>query len=322
MRHDAGTLDSYLISDVEDPRINIQSIITRSLLIDSIWPKQFTSLIRQELLFGVCMTFILKTLRSTASISHQQLLDALSQGDQICNDIKLPDYLQQTYNSLSANDQDIPDYITHALISIPMDEDGPIAESALSTFENLWTLVLRDRDSQNISVIEPACGSANDYRFLHSYGVAGSLNYTGFDICKKNIANANRRFPKVNFICDDILNQAPRNQPHDYLYAHDLFEHLSLEALDVALAEAARLTRKQACLAFFSMADIDEHIVKPTSQYHCNTLSLAKVKKTLMKYAADIDVIHIDTFLKENFQCDDYHNKNAYTLIVSFGKSR
>ena len=35
-----------------------------------------------------------------------------------------------------------------------------------------------------------ACGSANDYRFLHSCGVADFLDYTGYDLCAKNIQNA------------------------------------------------------------------------------------------------------------------------------------
>lgn len=38
----------------------------------------------------------------------------------------------------------------------------------------------------------------------------------------------------------------------------------------------------------------------------------------LMTSAFDIDVVHIDTFLKDNYDCNDYHNKKAYTLIVSF----
>ncbi len=321
MRHDLRRLDSYLTADVEDPRINVQSIITRAFLIDSIWPKEFTGLIRQEFLFGACMTFILKTLKSTPSISHQELLDALAEGSQSCGDAKIPPYLQQTYDTLSANGQDIPDYITGTLIDLPVDQEGLIAEPALSTFENLWNIVLHDRNAKSISVMEPACGSANDYRFIHSYGVSRFLGYTGFDICKKNIINAQRRFPSVNFVVDDILNLSSRNEPHDFLYAHDLFEHLSLDALDVAIAEVSRLTRKQACLSFFSMDDIDRHIVKPRGYYHCNTLSLTQVKNKLMKYAADIDVVHIDTFLKQNYRCDDYHNKNAYTLIVSFDKN-
>ncbi|MDY0357889.1 MAG: hypothetical protein RBR19_18545, partial [Sedimentisphaerales bacterium] len=48
MRHDSGLLDGYLVRDVEDPRINLQSILSRSFLIDAIWPDEFTTLIREE----------------------------------------------------------------------------------------------------------------------------------------------------------------------------------------------------------------------------------------------------------------------------------
>ncbi len=42
-------------------------------------------------------------------------------------------------------------------------------------------------------MLEAACGSANDYRFLHAFGFAPFLDYAGFDISPKNIDNARRR---------------------------------------------------------------------------------------------------------------------------------
>src|SRR6266702_7644186 len=32
----------------------------------------------------------------------------------------------------------------------------------------------------SLSVLEPACGSANDYRFLHACGIAQLVDYAGF----------------------------------------------------------------------------------------------------------------------------------------------
>ena len=57
-QHDSAELDSYMIADVEDPRIHCQSILNRALVADSLWPGEFTSLIDAEQRFGVVMTWI------------------------------------------------------------------------------------------------------------------------------------------------------------------------------------------------------------------------------------------------------------------------
>ena len=321
MRHDSEVLDHYLVTDVEDPRINLQSIISRSFLIDTIWPNEFTGLIREEFRFSICLNFILKVLRNKhLRIKRESVLDALTDGRKTCGDVRIPSYLRRCFDLLSCEKQDLPDYVSDALIAPLLDEKGWLPDSVLSTFEQIWRCVLCHREANSISVLEPACGSANDYRYLDSYGMSEFLEYTGFDICDKNIANARRRFPRVRFEIGNIIDiDIPiKDNSYDFLFVHDLFEHLSPAALDIALTEISRVTRKQACLSFFNMADIDEHIIEPAGLYHWNTLSLNKVREVLMNSACDIDAIHIDTFLKDNYDCDDYHNKKAYTLIVSF----
>ena len=233
-------------------------------------------------------------------------------------ELQITPYLKSCYEGLSSEESQIEDYITQALIGSVSGENGLLPESALTTFELMWYITLNDREAGNISVLEGGCGSANDYRFLHSFGVAEFLTYTGIDICEKNIANARRRFGSVNFAVGNIMNIPAEDNSYDYSFVHDVFEHLSVEATETALAELSRVTRRQACLSFFNMADIPEHVVKPTGLYHWNTLSLSKICKILSRSAYDIDVVHIDTFLKENYEGADYHNKNAYTLIVSF----
>jgi ubiquinone/menaquinone biosynthesis C-methylase UbiE len=166
--------------------------------------------------------------------------------------------------------------------------------------------------------LEPACGSANDYRYLHRFGVSRFLIYTGFDICEKNVANARRRFPDISFEVADVLEIPYENNSYDYLFVHDLFEHLSPEAFEAALAEISRVTRKQACLSFFNMADIEQSVIKQSGLYYWNTLSLSRTEELLMDSGRDIDVIGIDKFLKANYNCDDYHNKEAYTIVVTF----
>jgi len=52
MQYDADTLRDYLVQDVEDPRINVQSILTRHFLIERLFGGRFRGLMDQELRFG------------------------------------------------------------------------------------------------------------------------------------------------------------------------------------------------------------------------------------------------------------------------------
>ncbi|MHC4153713.1 MAG: class I SAM-dependent methyltransferase [Planctomycetota bacterium] len=317
MRHDSERLDRYLVTDVEDPRINLQSIMSRYFLINAIWPNEFASLIREEFRFSICLNFILKAIK-TKHLKRESILDALIEGRETCGNVKIPSYLQCCFDLVSSKKQEVPDYISTALVNPLWDAKGWLPDSVLSTFEQIWHNVLYRRQAKRIPVLEPACGSANDYRYLHSYGVSKFLEYTGFDICDKNIANAHCRFPNVHFTVGNIIDIPAEDDSYDFLFVHDLFEHLSPAMIDIALTEIARVTRKQACLSFFNMADINEHIIKPTGLYHRNMLSLGRIQKVLINFARDIDVVHIDTFLRDNYDCADYHNQTAYTLIVSF----
>lgn len=319
MKYDSEILDNYLVTDVEDPRINLQSIISRAFLIDTVFPNEFTELIREEFRFSICLNFILNVLHTKSSqVSRISILDALIDGREACGDVKIPYYLRHCFELISCEKQELPDYISSALIDPILDENGWLPASALSTFESIWHSVLCHRQADSISVLEPACGSANDYRYLHSFGMSKFLEYTGFDICDKNIANARHRFPNVHFEVGNVLDIPVESNSYDFLFVHDLFEHLSPKALDIALTEICRVTRKQACLSFFNMADICKHVIKPIELYHWNILSLSKVKEFLTNLARDIDVVHIDSFLKSTYGCKDYYNKEAYILIVSF----
>lgn len=223
MRHDSALLDGYLVRDVEDPRINLQSILSRSFLIDAIWPDEFTTLIREEFRFSICLNFILKALKTRCpQVNRQAILNALADGRQTCGDIRIPSYLRYAFELTSREPQELPDYISQALVGPVSDQNVWLPDSALSAFEQIWHSVLCHREASRISVLEPACGSANDYRCLHSFGVSRFLEYTGLDICDKNIANARRRFGSVDFRIEDFLASGAENKSYDYLFVHDL----------------------------------------------------------------------------------------------------
>jgi SAM-dependent methyltransferase len=265
------------------------------------------------------MNFILKLLNAgRQTTTRQSILNALKKNEDKCGNVEITLYFRNCYQQLARETSPVEDYITQALIAPVSGGDGYLPVSALSTFEQMWYIILKDRDAEKISVLEGGCGSANDYQFLHSFGAAKFLNYTGIDICEKNIDNARRQFPDIGFAVGNIMKISTDDNTFDYTYVHDVFEHLSIDAMEVALEEIFRVTRKQACLSFFNMADIPNHAVKPTGLYHWNNLSLGKVCDILNRSCLDIDIVHIDTFLKENYDCADCRNKDAYTLIASF----
>jgi ubiquinone/menaquinone biosynthesis C-methylase UbiE len=139
----------------------------------------------------------------------------------------------------------------------------------------------------------------------------------GFDLCEKNIRNARQMFPDARFKVGNALEIEAKDGAFDFCFVHDLFEHLSVEAMEAAIAEICRVTQKDICAGFFNMHDGERHIIRAVDDYHWNKLSATETKAIFERYASTVQVIHVDTFLRSKFRCDDTHNKGAYTLIVS-----
>ncbi len=321
MRHDQRTLRDYLVQGVEDPRINVQSILTRHFLIERLFGKRFGEVMNQELRFALVVNWLLKLIKASVSPWQlHELLDGLLEGQREAEGLEIPAFLSQIFASLS-----LPNYICDLLSWAPVETtDVPITEYLMNTFGAIWRELLQREQPGHISVLEPACGSANDYRFIDTYGISRLLDYHGFDLCEKNIRNAQGMFPQACFAMGNVLEIAAPDKTFDYCFVHDLFEHLSVEAMELAITEICRVTRQDICIGFFNMHETDEHSVKSVGNYHWNKLSLARTKALFQKHArrtsdghaAVFDAIHIDTFLMSQFGYCDYHNKNAYTLVV------
>jgi len=212
----------------------------------------------------------------------------------------------------------IPDYISDALTWSPVESLAVgMADYILSTFQNLWRQVLKDQVIKSISVVEPACGSANDYRFLDAFGISRFLEYYGFDLCEKNIWNAQGMFPDTRFEVGNVLEISSPDNAFDFCIVNDLFEHLSIQAMEAAIAQICRVTRKGICIGFFNMFEGDQHIVQPVRDYHWNKLSRDRVREMFAPHARRVQWIHQDGILTECFGCRETHNKNAYTFIVA-----
>ena len=139
----------------------------------------------------------------------------------------------------------------------------------------------------------------------------------GASINVQNIANAQGMFPGVSFAVGNVLEIDRGAESFDYCYVHDLFEHLSLEAMKRAFGEIMRVTRKGVCCGFFNMHTSTEHFEVPVEEYHWNTLSVPRIRSLLEHYACRVETIAIDSYLHQRFQCPDTHNKQAWTIIAT-----
>ena len=214
-------LRDYLVKDVEDPRINAQSILTRHWLIEQLFGNEFSDLMEHEMRFSLVMNWLLKLIKNNIRTNQlQSILDALICGNNNAEGIIIPSYISETFSSLS-----LPNYICDAL-NLPFveDSDNTIPEYITSTFARIWNDMLKNEAVRNISVIEPACGSANDYRFLDAFGVSRFIDYKGLDLCEKNIRNAGMMFPEVDFEVGNILDISVEDNAYDYCFVHDLFQ--------------------------------------------------------------------------------------------------
>ena len=114
---------------------------------------------------------------------------------------------------------------------------------------------------------------------------------------------------------NDFAIAAP-DKSYDYLFAHDLFEHLSPAGLEVAVKEVCRVTRRGLCLGFFQMDEIPDHKVRPVDDYHWNTLSLDRTRALFTRRGFHVQAVHIGSFLRWATGCDQTHNDHAYTFLL------
>ena len=307
----AEHLRAYLVSDVEDPRINAQSILSRALIADTLWPGELGVLIDEELRFGAVLTWVLLQLKDGAP--RDRLLSVIEEGAAF-----VPAAVVETSRWLRQDTCPLHDYLTEAVLSYNPDTPSELlAPAALDTFRGLWRGELAERTSPGFTLLEPACGSANDYRFIAGCGFSKFVQYTGFDITTKNIRNARRDYPGVRFFVGSVFDIAAQDGAFDYVMVHDLFEHLSPAGLEAALAEVMRVTGREAWLHFFNLGEEGEHVIHAVEGYHWNLLSEARVVESLGHHAASIDVVRIPDLLKEKFGIERHYNRESATLIVT-----
>lgn len=344
-QHEAAWLRDYLVAGVEDPRLNLQSILSRHFLIHALAQERFGLLMQHEYRFAAALDWLLCVARLGGDAEGRSAtLHALRRRSDNAEGLEIPQFVSQTFADLPAEASGctVPNYLETFLANEDSAEgQSQSVDEVLNTFSVTWNRVLgthfpttgpeRVRLAAEaeegmpagsherppvLSLLEPACGSANDYRFLERFGIARLFEYTGFDLCEKNIENARTLYPGVRFDTGNVFEIPASPETFDLCIIHDLLEHLSPAGLEQAIREVCRVTRRAICIGFFQMDEIPEHLVRPAEDYHWNLLSLPRMRDLFASQGFTAQAVHIGTFLLRQTGCPKTHNPNAYTLFL------
>ena len=274
----ATMLDRYLVSGYQNPRINLQSILLRHFLIERAIGPGFEEEKAAEIRLAVELNEVLR--KRAAELG-----------------VKMGSYLNPGKQAAVRR------------------VDEAIADRELESVER-WRAALPPPGETRLAVLELACGSANDYRAFVECGLADHLEYRGIDLTEKNIENARRRFPGLAFEVGDVRRVRHGDGAVDVVIASDVFEHLSLEGMEMALGEAMRLARRGLALTFFNMDESADHQDRPTKLYHWNRLSRPRIEARLRERFESVRVVPIARWLREEHGYAHSYNPHAYSIFA------
>ncbi len=283
--YDQSTLLEYLVQGFQDPRINTQSILARHYIGQFIYGDKFKELEIDELKWSIEANKLLNDYQKKNKVSIHKL----------------------------SGKNDEPEKLLYK------DVFNKYFESEYKIIEQRWCECLKEYGSSldKPTVIEAACGSANDFRFLESYGFSDAILYKGFDLNETNVKNSKGLYPYIEFDRGNILDIDEKNKSWDIMIIHDLFEHLHIDAYHIAMKEAARVTKGKIIISYFNMEEIEEHVVRPVKFYHWNCLSRNKTVAEWEGLGGKVTVININKLTTE-YDFSEFHNKKAYTFLVEF----
>src|SRR5262249_30134837 len=139
----------------------------------------FASLREQELRFALVMNCALGLRKAgSAAEDFQSVLSGLNRGADQIEGFQIPGFVRQAFKRLRevGHEYAIPNYFESTL------SGSESADAALSVFQDVWRRILSEKSFDRLSLVEPACGSANDYRFFEAFGLTRFMDYTGFDL--------------------------------------------------------------------------------------------------------------------------------------------
>lgn len=316
-RHEAAWLRDYLVASVEDPRIAPASVLTRHFLIEAVVGDRDLDLMEAELRFALGACWLVKQIEcgagpeDFAAVKH-----ALALGADNAEGEPVPAYLRGIWAAESETSDETR--LTRAALMGLLDHlesaDPPRWREvpALDLMLQAWRERLAQVEPTGWELLEPACGSANDYRALEICGLARLFRYRGVDLSAKNIANAWALFPQARFEVGNVFRLPVGDCGCELLFVHDLFEHLSPAGLERALAEVCRVTARAMCLGFFNMQEGEPTAFRPVEEYYWNTLGAEEIRERIADRGFRVQVISLAAFLREAFGCGDFHNPRGY----------
>jgi SAM-dependent methyltransferase len=192
-------------------------------------------------------------------------------------------------------------------------------EMDLNAFAAVWRSALEPLPRRGASMLEVACGSANDYRFWAAYGLAPHLDYTGIDLNSRNIENARELFPEVRFDVGNVFELVDGGVTFDYVYVSDLFEHLSFRAIEVAVEQVSSVARRAVIVNFFEVLDgLVDHVYRrvPARRYYWHTLSLPKMTRLFERRARRVRALRMVDYLSLEAGFSPYHAGRATLLAL------
>ncbi len=272
------TLSRYLVSGYQDPRINIQSILARHTLVRELFGSEFDALMHEEIVWAVELNNALRLRAAELGVKIKTTTNPERQAE--------------------------------------IDRAAEVIADRVDAFRGRWQKALAGRQAPTLSVLELACGSANDYRTFDAYGIARFLDYTGVDLNESNIANARQMFPDINFRVGSVLSLPEADRSVDYVIAFDIMEHLSLAASKHATNSAMRICRRGIYIAYFLMDEIPNHKERPVRNYHRNLISAPRIRRKMANAFETVELIRISDMLRDTYDYPHSHTKRAYSLIA------
>ena len=271
-------LGHYLVTGVQDPRINVQSIMARHMFVRALFGSEFDSVMSEELVWAVELNNAIRLKAAELGVSLKVTSDPAKQAD--------------------------------------IDKACEVIADRVGTYGERWRNILADREADRLSVLEYACGSANDYRSFADYGIARFLDYTGVDITEANIQNARKMFPDVNFRVGSVLSLPEADRSVDFVIGFDIMEHLSLAGMQRAMDSAIRVCRRGIYFAYFIMEEIPDHVEIPVSNYHRNRISAPLIRQQMADAFDTVELINIPKMLREDYDYPYNISRRAYSLIA------
>jgi SAM-dependent methyltransferase len=296
-------LKSYLIHAEENPAINPQSVFLRGCIADRLFNQDFSSLINDEILFSTCACF---ALQRNENDELREIAEIISSHASLDN---LPNFLCETIQS-NEHQFDLFELVSEIAKCTVIG-----FEYFNSPFRSLWRNRVKGRSTANLKLLEIGCGSANDYRYWDTYGLADYIQYTGIDISRKNIENAKKLYPETNFQEANGCRLDLNGNAYEVVLCFDVLEHLSASGTEDMLNEMTRLSSDEIWISLFNGTLESRSSYQMKDDYHWNSLSLTELSEFLEKRGFKSTVMSISTELETRFEGYSHYNPNAYLLF-------